>query len=373
MASYLLLEDGSRIILEDGSGFLLMEQDVEIDAATELGPITSEAHLSSDRKHVDAAVALGPLTADPITELEVFLNFGIVADVALGPITAESDLDVFRQNSLDADVSLGSITGAADLLVVPIKGYVDYVETADQGLYGEIDLARGPGNTLLVSASDSRSLCYMAIEDYQRIYVARKRVLDARPLAVASDDGYHYVITEQAAEHDPDGQPELIVYPQTDYFADPVARERLPRDIQPRFLWAADDGPDSQADFIVLTGADGAVQIRKADPTLELLAEVGTGIYEPRVVEVVRQEDLERSDDTFTEYVWNVLIFSERSARGVVLQYRDRTQTTSYIQQEDVNISAVSELGPVTGAAGITINPGQLNHITGEAELQVNP
>jgi hypothetical protein len=338
MADALLLEDGSgRLLLEDGSGVLLLE--------------TTSVVLGAE-----ADVALGPFLA--FAAFNVFDLFGLTANVSMRPFPGAAVLDLFRNAVVDAAVRMGTFTAPSRISLSPLTGWVQYAEQQHPALLGDIDITTGPGGCLLVSASKSCAIAFVQVFDSKTVYVSHSRRFSKQPMAVASTESYYFVLLAGTTKPDPEGAPELLVFPQTSFFADPVASLTLPRGIQPRFLWAGGDGPDLSAGFLVLTGDDGAIQVRRADPTLELLAEVGTGVYTPRVVEVVRQPDLEKSQPgVFEEKVWNILVFSERSARGYVLQYKEQELTTTYVRPEDVNLYSLAALGAFAAAADLEANP----------------
>jgi hypothetical protein len=382
----------SHLQLEDGTGSLLLEAGVQdylllepviigmdapsgvdfaapaivylnpnlIDAACSYGAFSGDAVL--DNLNVKAIACAGVLGAwESEGSIAVNSTLGLAVAASYGGFTATASLDVSRSNGIVAACSWGPMRGTATLLTVPGYGRSDYVEDVDSRLLGETDLAVGPGQTLLVSASDSRTVSCVVHNDPQRLYIAHSHQFAGRVLAITSSADYYFVLEEETQQADPAGLPKLHVFPQTTFDADELSVIDLPRGIQPRFLWGPLDGesidPASVADFLVLTGADGAVQIRKADPTLELFAEQATGAYAPRVVEAVRQPDLDRTLSGYVLEVWHILIFSERSAQGFVLKYEHITASTNVVadgDRGDINLHVPATYGIAMTAELVT-------------------
>lgn len=355
MVSRLLLETGDRLVLEDTiADLLLLEADRELGADITLAGFTAAASLETVGKaFLDAAVQMPAMGAP--TVLDVLFLRQISAAVQLRAFTSATALELYRNLGIDAPVAMAPFTARADLSLYAVGGYPEYVETVPHpALAGGVDLARGPDELIAVAGVEGREIAFLHYRDPVRFYVAGSRAVPGRPLALASTPDRLYAIVEQTESTT--GVPMLYVWPQTQIAVDPELILPLTRGIQPRFLWAADSGPfvATTVPFIVITGEDGAVEIRDAADPSVILASQGTGVYRPRVVAV--QEVTAGAE-------WVIVVMSETGARGATLRFRKMVLSVLTI---DRRIVAAVTLGPFTAAAELVHAAGTYLFMAGD-------
>ena len=74
-----------------------------------------------------------------------------------------------------------------------------------------------------------------------------------------------------------------------------------------------------------------------------------------------------------SEEIWDIIIFSETTAQGFVLQYVDRVSETTVLTQEDVNLYSLATIPLSANASLTTIGGGELGPFLSSADLEVNP
>lgn len=226
--------------------------------------------------------------------------------------------------------------------------YSEQSETPQtDALRGAIILTAGPGFTIAVAASESRGVAVLSYLDRSAMRVVAFYPLGARVLEIVSSPEYLWALTE--GTRDPGGEPRLVCFKRHRAGLQRFTTRVLDRKVQPRMLW----GPNNSrgiwpgdgyiySDFLLLTGDEGAVEICTADAAMQTLIRQETGIYQPRTCMALRRTDLEDED----EEIWHCMLLSERSARGVTLEYR--------VVRKEVEVSYLEEGAPAVKTVDAT-------------------
>jgi len=277
--------------------------------------------------------------------------------------------------AIDGDASFGAWSlDCALTRVISSPGNIStYTELVDTGFLGAWKGAVGPSGSVFIAGEESREIMCVEYSDAYKMRIVGRVSVDGRPTGIAStlqlpdiradvaeDEKFLYILLEQTES--PTGKAKLQCRGAT--FDMPLLNEiELERDVNPRILWAPNDVRDT--DFIVLCGRDGAIQIRDATQEMAIQAQLGTGLYLPEVadVQLVKIPDCDSPNSC-----WRILVFSETSARGFVLQYEE-VATTVTLAAPPLRISANVVLGEWTAQADLT----SFRLVALDANSELNP
>lgn len=311
---------------------------VDLSAATSWGAaaVAELENLSVDRRvysHPRWGAMSGSAALDVrlLTELEVSAEWGAVTAAAL--------FDVRANLVLVADCSWGPPISATRFLYyfaadVPIR-----LETQSPHLLGCRDICHGPDESVFVMAQDAHALTLLNVRDPTTVQVLGSLPLGRRPLAIASrvfkrGKSEAWVFVALARGTAPDSTPSVQAW-QVPSLGDARMVNEIPtRYAESTILWAPDSLGTSElwgredTQFIVIAGDGGNIELRTADGDMDLIISQGTGVYDAHAATVIPRVSLQTTqvlgELVATTDVWDILLFSERTARGHLLRYYRR-------------------------------------------------
>lgn len=329
------------------TGDIVRVTDIDAVVSWDFGTLT-ELNNDSVRTITSAAVSWGIQVSADIERSAVRV---INANVRWG-IAAPTDLVRFTTTSVVANVSWPALSSEPSLLTVyftqPGRELPVRVETQNPALLGAQHFCHGPYNTVVVGSERARKLSVVRVRDPHTLQVAGSVSLPGAPLEVASrvfgrplDEQYIFVVVDRTDEAG--SRPKVQVWNLQNMNAPRLLGEITPPG-RVFTLWAPDDAGTSdlwrraETEFIVFGGESG-IELRSADPELRLLARADVGLYRPFVAEVISRNDLgfERPGVLLKE-VWDVVMFSERTAFGMTLRVTRRR--SSITTQSDGTLEA---------------------------------